>query len=239
MIVEFTGIPCSGKSTIYSLVKANMRNGHFKNVFDTKEYMLKKSIIHIPKNKIMNIDLTDLAVLYAFLTLDRNQKSFIFGMLPIIFTLQTGIFNKLNLIRNVIKKIAVYFYILRTAEKGVYIFDEGLIHCLQNVLVDDSLCVDAPDVQELLSGIPLPDIIIVVSVEHDIAVERISKRGHRRIKITSEDSKINFLNNAQSVIDNISNDKLFSYRVWKYTNNTEEDLLYNTSDITKRIESLC
>jgi len=160
-------------------------------------------------------------------------------MLPKIFTLQAGIFNKLNLIRNVIKKISMYFYILRTAEKGVYVFDEGLIHCLQNVLVDDSSGVNTMNLQDLLSGIPLPDKVIVVSVEHDIALERLSKRGHRRINITSEDSKINFLNNAQSVIDNISNYKLFSGRVWKYSNNTEEDLLYNAIDITKRIESLC
>jgi len=209
MIVEFTGIPCSGKSTIYSVVKENMKNEYFENVFDAKEYMLKKMFFYIPQNKVMNIIITDLALSYIFLSLDKDQKKYAFRMLPKIFTLQAGIFNKLNLIRNVIKKISMYFYILRTAEKGVYVFDEGLIHCLQNVLVDDSLGIDAP------------------------------KRGHRRIKITSEDSKINFLNNAQSVIDNISNDKLFSGRVWKYSNKTEEDLLYSASDITKRIESLC
>ena len=239
MIVEFTGIPCSGKSTIYSLVKESIDNRSLKNIYDAKEYVLQKMFLRIPQNKAINIILTDLTSLYIFLSLDRDQKRYAFKMLPKIFTLQTGIFNKLNLIRNVIKKIAVYFYILRAAEKRVYIFDEGLIHCFQNVLVGDSLGVNAMNLQDLLSGIPLPDIIIAISVEHDIALERISKRGHRRIEITSEDSKKNFLNNAQTVIDNISNDKLFSGRIWKYSNNTEEDLLYSASDITKRIESLC
>ena len=147
MIIEFTGIPCSGKSTIYSLVKKCIHNGSMKNIYDAKEYMLQKVFIHIPQNRAINIILSDLVSLYIFFSSGEAQKRFVFRMIRNIFTLQTGIFNRLNLIRNVIKKSSIHFYIIKAAEKGIYTFDEGLIHCFQNVLVDDSMNVEALEVK--------------------------------------------------------------------------------------------
>ena len=128
MIVELSGIPCSGKSTIYQLVTKLMHGSDSIIIYNPKGYVLKKGFFFSFNNYLISTILIDFISFFSFFHLNPKFKKIIYLSIPIILKLHTSTINKLNIIRNVLKKVVIYSYINGFYDDKIIFFDEGIFH---------------------------------------------------------------------------------------------------------------
>ena len=161
MLIEVTGSPCSGKT--YILNKSQYKD------FIFKKYI---GIFRAPR-------LFLLVVYYTFI--DKLVRD----ILSIVFISNEKAYTKLVLILNIVDK---YYYSnkLRSSRDKIMI-DEGAIHILFNLLTTDDLRVwEVTDQKEILHRLPQPEKLFLVRTSMEIQAERLSKRGHKRMKDTND-----------------------------------------------------
>jgi len=176
MLIEVTGHPCSGKT--YILNKSQFKNSVFK------KYV---GIFRAPK-------LLFLVVYYTFI------DELVRDLISIVFISKEKAYTKLVLIFNIIDKYH-YSKKLRSPRDKIMI-DEGAIHIIFNLLTtDESRVWEVTDQKEILHRLPQPGKLFLVKTSKEIQAERLSKRGHKRMKhandfirITREVSKYIELN---------------------------------------------
>jgi len=170
-IIEITGIAGVGKSYIITLLSKR------------EKYLLDKDIVNQYK-------LHDFKLLIYFF---KNKKSlYIFNdIIKIAFLLKIPFFNKLNFIRNSIKKFGKNYFItqcLETQEECILIIDEGVSHLYQNVVShrkqnSEQLC---QLVDKIIEYAEIKHQIVIVTAEDTTIYHRLQRRGHKRIKSEQE-----------------------------------------------------
>jgi len=163
--IEITGIAGVGKSYILK----NLLNN--RGVISDKE-LIKKYYI------------TDIYLLYKFFR-TPNSLQLLKLIIDIAKELNMSILNKINFIRNTIKKIGKqnYFSDIEFIDGRVVLVDEGISHLYQNVVTgktQNNLKIFIL-LNKLLSLVKLPDRVIVVDAPKEVIVERLKERGHKRV----------------------------------------------------------
>tara|TARA_Y100000739_G_scaffold158399_1_gene136804 strand:- start:82 stop:738 length:657 start_codon:yes stop_codon:yes gene_type:complete len=164
MIIEFTGIPCSGKSYI---IKKFLENTN------TSVHFIKKHKYNIFFN---------FSLFFNYLLLLSKGKGNFFIIRLIIFG-KHSINSKIRLIYNYIKKVVLYWKYSR--RKGIYLFDEGISHVIFNVLVNSgSSKISLDNFHKIQSSLPKIDLLVLVDVDYKTAKKRLLNRGHKRFSET-------------------------------------------------------
>lgn len=197
MIIELTGTPGAGKSTILEKLKKHP----FKEevIFDIEKFVFKESF-RIGSGKL----LYDLVVLSKLSLLGKQDLKILklsFGLLK-----KSGnkMFTKINIFRNILKKIILHRFLSKFDK--IFIVDEGLSHIPLSLFVDVSKNIDFQLLQKIMNCLPLKVDILLIDASDDVLLNRVvvrGKEGHRRIDFENEESIQTFMNQSREVIEAI------------------------------------
>jgi len=192
MIIEFTGLPGSGKSTIFRLLQTKIKNK--RCIFDIQKYFLGKF-----NNKIV----FDFFLMFNFFKLTKEDLKFLKEIIYIIKSSDNTFFNKLNIFRNCYKKIIIYK--LLKNKKEIFFIDEGMFHIPLSLFVDSSSKkINKDQISKLFNFFLVSDIIFIIDAPDDLLLERVIKRGrkgHRRMQFNKKESVINFMKKSRVVLE--------------------------------------
>jgi len=181
-IIEITGVAGVGKSfTIEQLLKQNPNT-----LLDTQ--IIKK------------YNLNDISLLFLFFKSNRSFKNLLNILKLSTLVKNMGLFNRLNLIRNSIKKIGKdYFLRYKFKEDKIILVDEGISHLYQNIISprgkNSKKAIRVVD--KIISNINFSSDIIVVDAPFEIIYKRLKSRGHKRVP---KDKLAPFIKNSKEQI---------------------------------------
>jgi len=195
MIVELTGIPGAGKSTVIQSLIDSMDNT--KYIFDVRKYILDQYKIHLDKTYLY-----DFILLLNILKLKKEDLRIIRDSAKIVLDGNNKLFHKINILRNIIKKFIIYRYIQNKEE--VFFIDEGITHIAFNIFVDIDKKIDDEEIKRFLKTLPKIDKLIIIDAEDSDLLDRVIKRGkegHRRINFDSDEDIKLFMKQSRIVLN--------------------------------------
>ena len=208
IIIEITGTTGSGKTTLIRNIISNAKKERLK-IATADVLIIGKHFLSFIKGNILRSLIMDIIVVpYIFKKGNFKQISF---YCKNIFKSQDSIIVKLNTFRNVIKRMGIYYKLLKIRQNldlDFILLDEGLLHIAHNILVHEE---DKPDIKELnkfLDSVPLYDRIVLLNATSSYLISTIKERKHLRVSSENR-SIINFINNANIVFNEIKqNDRI-------------------------------
>lgn len=185
-IIEITGVSGAGKSHIL-------------------ETLLKDKYRISDEQIIKRYNIREIYLIYLFFK-SKNAFAILKILFKIAKELNMPLYEKLNFIRNSIKKIGKnrYFANINFIDDRAVLVDEGISHIYQNIVttkVQNNLKILIL-LNEFISLVDKPDEVIIVDASIKTIVNRLKKRGHKRIK-DSDDIEL-FVKNSKknlSIID--------------------------------------
>ena len=161
MIVEITGVPCSGKSYFIDRISNNLNS--------------KIKVVKWNNYNLINVFL--IFVGYSYLLI--NNKGYTI-FIKYILKKKIPFFDKIKLSFNVIKKITLN-WIYSFDDSKIYLFDEGLTHIPFNILVDSySDDIDIDFCLKTNKKIQNSNLIFLVESDKKDIIKRLNLRGHKR-----------------------------------------------------------
>jgi len=197
MIIELSGIPGAGKSTVIKSLIDSMDNT--KYIFDVRKYILNQYKIHLDKTYLY-----DFILLLNILKLKKEDLRIIRDSAKIVLNGNNKLFHKINILRNIMKKFIIYRYI-QNKEK-VFFIDEGITHIAFNIFVDIDKKIDDEKIKYFLKKLPKVDKLIIIDAEDNDLLDRVIKRGkkgHRRINFDSDEDIELFMKQSRIVLHTI------------------------------------
>lgn len=195
MIIELTGIPGAGKSTVLESLKALQDNSVF--VFNIQDYIVSRAFLPLPGKIGYDVVLLGHIFLlggeewqvlkYAFSHIKKSKNSF---------------FHKINILRNILKKLIIHRYIQDRDE--VFFIDEGISHIPFNIFVDVGDMLNNEEVKIFLKLLPSVDKVLTIDAPDELLLERVIERGsegHRRIDFNSEENVECFMQQSREVLE--------------------------------------
>ena len=179
MIVELTGAPGVGKTTIFERLRADMGGDA---VFFSRDVALARiGLAGIP-GRWLRIAATDTMFIFIGLANTRGALAFIRQVVGAVLSTQEPLRVKLNILRNTLLKIGRHHFIWRYLADRLVVIDEGLSHVPFNIA--DYTCNRVPDPAEVLS--PIEDLtrqLNVALIDNSGAnlATTLALRGHSRL----------------------------------------------------------
>ena len=165
MLIELTGHPCSGKTYILN-----------KSQFKTLVFKKYSGIFKLSKLFFLTI---------YYILIDKLIRD----IFHIVLISNDSFYLKLVLIFNITDKY--YYSIKLKSVKNKTIIDEGAIHILFNILCNDNLLIwDLFDKKNIFQRLPQPKKLILLKTKIDVQIERLNKRGHKRMKNINDFTRI-------------------------------------------------
>jgi thymidylate kinase len=210
MIIEFTGVPGSGKSTVSLVVRQTLRDLGLKAMLVTEAgpCCLKRAL---------------LGSLICLVTPRRWQERVLWGVfrrLIVVYQLKFAIQNRVltrqavsvltrhqlpwrdrrSILRWFFRDAGYYqFFQKRLRSEEVLILDEGLVHRATSLYTSASEEPDPLEVADYVKLLPRPDLVVGVQTLLDICVARVSSRGGNRRYLDKD--LVPFLVNSAKVIE--------------------------------------
>jgi hypothetical protein len=169
------------------------------------DFVLKQVRLNWIRGHLPRTLLVDLATLSACLVTWRNNLKFYLFATRLLFKLPIALFEKLNLLRNVLKKIGIHEIIrFRSADQQVILVDEGVLQAAHNLFVHDSVQVEVEHLATFVRLIPFPDVIVYLRQPESLLIDRTMKRGHKRIADRSYHNVARFVKQAVATFDQLA-----------------------------------
>jgi len=195
MIIELTGVPGAGKSTILErLKKAKETQG---TIFDVQKYVLERSILPL-KGKV-GYEVALFSHIFLLTSADRHLLKTVFSL---VRKSSNSLFHKANILRNTLKKLIIYRYIADRKER--FLIDEGVSHIPLTVFVDIGRTISGEKLEAFMRDLPPIDLLLVVDAPDDLLLERVIERGpkgHRRINFGSHEDIVTFMQQSRKVVE--------------------------------------
>jgi hypothetical protein len=178
------------------------------------DFVLKQARLNWVKSYLFRTLLVDLLTLSACLATLRKNFGFYKLTLQSIQQLPVGVgwFERLNMARNVFKKIGMHEIIFRRgSDQQIVLLDEGTIHTAHYLFVHLLIEPNASHLSTFIELVPLPDVIVYVQNDADTLIARTLSRGHRRLGHRSPAEIALFVERAIDTFDYLTqNSKLRS-----------------------------
>jgi len=219
MIIELTGIPGSGKSTILQVLKNNLKEE--KYVFNIPEYILGFS---------SHIIIYDFFLLLYCFRLKFKDWKLLKIIVKLIFKSNNNLFIKINLVRNSYKKLVIN-QLLQNTDR-VFFVDEGLSHIPLNIFVNENINLSNNDLKVFLQSLEIKNKILLIDANDKILLDRVLVRGqegHRRMDFTDELKVKKFMEHSRRVLEYLKN----HYEYILFLNEKKE---INVDEIIKKLE---
>jgi adenylate kinase family enzyme len=203
MQLELIGCTGAGKST---LTRRILQAGHEQGVDLVlgDDFVLEQVRLHRIKSRLLRTLLVDLLALFACLGTWRNHLEFYLFATRLLFQLPTARLEKLNLLRNVLKKIGIYEIIrFRSTDQQIILVDEGVLQAAHNLFVHGLVRVKAEHLDTFARSIPFPDVVVYLRQPESSLIHRTMKRGHKRIPDRSYINVARFIEQAVATFDKL------------------------------------
>jgi broad-specificity NMP kinase len=195
VIIEFTGVPGAGKSSIISqLSKAKLDTSLVVNI---EKYVRSVSLLNIPTKLGY-----DIMLFLRFYKLTRLDFEVLFSAICHLDFKLSSLSTSLNICRNICKKLIIHRVI--QAEDKVFLIDEGLSHIPMSLFVDVNKKVVKSDVVNLCKILPKVDRVILIDAKDDELLKRVLNRGivgHRRMDFSTVSSVKLFMFKSREVVE--------------------------------------
>ena len=212
MIIEFTGLPGVGKSKVISELSEQLKG---RIVCDIPFYLFK-----IKNQNFLGIVVIDILLFLNLRKLGKNDFILVFKAIKKVINDSNSVFNKLNIIRNIIKSLITFRLIEHDLE--VFILDEGPIHSLLYLFAENEEADVIYDYRIFYDLLPKANKLIVVDEKDSVIINRIKSRGagsHRRM-IFKDKNILNFVRSSRSIIEFVKR-------------NTKNHLVFNNQSSAK------
>ncbi len=205
MQIELMGCTGAGKSTLArGILQACREQGIDAWMGD--DFVLKQVRLNWVKSHLARTIWVDVCSLLACLVSWRNNLEFYRFTIRIVWRLPVAVgwFEKLNIVRNVLKKIGIYEIIRRrSSDQQVVLVDEGTLLAAHNLFVHVSVEPNAGDLSTFVRLAPRPDVAVYVMQPESVLIERTLARGHKRIPDRSYARVERFVKRAVETFDKI------------------------------------
>jgi len=205
--VQFELIGCTGagKSTLVSGILQACQGQGIK-ALTSDDFVLTKARLNWVNVYWVRTLLIDFFTLATCLLNWRKNRDIYLAMLRNVVQLPPPAtwFEKLNIIRNTLKKIGGHEFIRRyDSDQQVVLIDEGTLHTAQYLFVRNSVEAMIYQVPTFIRLLPLPDVIIYLRQNERILVERTLARGHKRIPDGSRADTERFIKSSAAIFDKL------------------------------------
>jgi thymidylate kinase len=195
MQIELIGCTSAGKSSLsQSIIQACQQGSDILlgDDFVLKQVRLDWIKSHLPRTFLLNV-----VALFACLVTWRTHLDLYRFVAQFLFHLPVARLEKLNLFRNVLKRVGLYEIIrFRSAEQQVILVDEGVLQAAHYLFVHRSVQVKTANLSTFVRLIPLPDVIVYLRQPESLLIDRTMKRGHKRIPDRSYSNVAPFIKRA-------------------------------------------
>ncbi len=207
MQIELIGCTSSGKSTLLAAIQSASRESNMP-VITSENFIMKQAGLANIRQKHLRLIVTNmLPLLVAALTVSRYRQFRRF-MTKTIFSTPIPLWEKLHLYRNALKRIGVYEIIRRRDnDQQLILVDEGTVHAANIIFINAAEDSPAPDTQQFLTLVPLPDALVYVKQDIFKLVQRTRERGHKRLPDISLPTVHNFIEKTVVLFDEIVADE--------------------------------
>jgi len=177
MIIEFTGCTSAGKSWILDRIKNHLvqEELHFISAYDfVLSWYRVRTIVNSPRLKSLLVDV--LLMPWSVMS-TVHYRGFLLHSIKRLGSISLPIYFKLNILRNLIKTLALFQFIRsRCDQEVICILDEGPVHTLNNLFVHYDVKFDSEIIVHLLKSIPFSDLIVLVTASPETIANRALKR---------------------------------------------------------------
>jgi thymidylate kinase len=182
MIIEFTGIPGAGKSTLIESVRFKLIEQGL-TVQTPNEYIFSRLPISPPSNPILSILLIDIILIPWIVRSLGNSTSrkILTSGLQEISRSKNHLIITINLCRNFLKKLGITTLLKKRPaqeiEKVIILWDEGITHSPQLLFVNSTTTPDRASLSKFIDALPLPNLVLFLDTEVTVALDGVMKRG--------------------------------------------------------------
>lgn len=203
MQIELIGCTGAGKSTLTrGIFQACHEQG--LDLLLRDDFVLKQVRLNWIKSHLPRTLLVDVVALFACLITWRKNRKFYLFATHLLFQLPIPRLERLNLLRNVLKKIGIYEIIqFRRTGQQVILVDEGVLQAAHNLFVHACVEVKTEHLSTFAGLVPLPDVVVYLKQPESLLIDRTMKRGHKRIPDRSYGTVVCFVKQAVATFDKL------------------------------------
>jgi len=203
MVIEIIGCTGSGKSTqSRSIVESCHEQG--VDIFLGEDFVLRQVRLNWIKSRLPRKFAVNLLGLFACLITWRSHLEFYLFATRLLFQLPIARLDKLNLLRNVLKKVGTNEIIrFRSTDRQIILVDEGVLHAAHHLFVHSSVQVSEEHLAIFARLIPFPDAIVYLRQPESLLIDRTLKRGHQRIPDHSYSDAVRFIHQAVTMFEKL------------------------------------
>lgn len=203
MQIELIGCTSAGKSTLIGgILQASSQQG--LDIFLGDDFVLRQVRLDWINSHLARTLIVDLVALFACLVTWRNNQEYYRFATQTLLQLPIARFEKLNLFRNVLKKIGIYEIIrFRSNDEQIVLVDEGVLQAAHNLFVHGSVDVEMDKILTFARLIPLPDVVVYLRQPESVLIDRTTERGHKRIPDRTFGNVFRFVNRAVTTFDKL------------------------------------
>jgi len=122
--------------------------------------------------------------------------------------------ERLHIGRNVVKNIGIHEIVRRrAADRQIVLLDEGPLQTAHYLFVHVAGELDTSDLAAFIRLVPLPDVVVYVSQNEYVLIERTLRRGHKRISVRSYANVQRFIRRAVAIFDELEHQSALGGRL--------------------------
>jgi hypothetical protein len=191
--IELFGCTGAGKTTFGRKI-TNCKNGN--GLILSEAFLLENASLGSIKNKYIQLILLDFYLFYFFLLAFTKYFHLFMYSLRIIASIKIPLFDKANIIRNIVKRIGAYEIIHRSNYQQIILVDGGTLQIVQHLFVHVGIPVHHNNLRSFIKYVPIPEAAIYFTEEKIALIDRTIERGHKRIPDRSPKHTAAFVDNA-------------------------------------------
>jgi thymidylate kinase len=202
--IELIGCTSAGKSTLTrSILQACHQQG--LDILLGDDFVLRQVRLNWIKSHLLRKLLVNLVALSASLVTWRtNLKIYRFAA-QFLFQLPITQLEKLNTLKNVLKRVGIYEIIrVRSTDRQAILIDEGVLQAAHYLFVHSSVQVKAEHLATFARLAPLPDVVVYLRQPESLLIDRTMRRGHKRIPNRSYSNVVPFIERAVATFDKLA-----------------------------------
>ncbi len=195
MIIEFTGAPGSGKSTVIrGISELSLKD---PVIFNVEKYIRDHSVFKLPGTIGF-----DIILLFNFYKLKKKDYILLSKSFSVLKKTKHKVKHKINIFRNIFKKLIINRFIQN--KKEIFLIDEGLSHIPMSLFVDINSEIVKSEVIDFFESLPKIDKLLLIDVDDLNLINRVIKRGergHKRMDFSKKENIILFMSKSRSILD--------------------------------------